>query len=253
MTTKPKKRLREKSKDYDNHYVDQFAFKEALKEYYSACEKCEAEGLDTPPIPPYIGDCVYRIAKKLGNNYNFRNYSFIQDMVSEATVHCLNKIRKFNPNLGTSAFSYFTSVVWFSFLGTIAEEKKINQAKNRAFISGDLESYALEFGDEKSIVFDQFVNSLNIGTDPIGPRVKVKLSDDEKRKKRFDAAKSPLFGEPTDDSVESLAKKIDDGDLLDDVLEDEPTGTTVATREPKVKDPCEDDEIPPSDVFVFKV
>ncbi len=177
---------REKSEDYENHYVDQFKFKEALVDYYALCKDYSSRGLDSPPIPAYIGDSVFRIAKKLSNSFNFRNYSYLDDMIGEAVVHCLKKIHKFNPELGTSAFSYFTSIVWYSFIGTITKEKKEAQSKYRAFLSGDYESYVAELNEEQKLEFHEVFSSINIGDEPLSKDISPRLSREEKRKAQFD-------------------------------------------------------------------
>jgi len=180
------KHKREKSEDYNHHYVDQFKFKEALVEYYDLCKDYNSRNLENPPIPAYLGDSIYRIASKLSHSHNFRNYSYLDDMVGEAVVHCLKKIHKFNPTLGTSAFSYFTSIVWYSFIGTITKEKKESQTKYRAFLSGDYESYVAELNEEQKLEFNEIFATMNIGTDPISEE-KPKKNKEMKRKAKFDS------------------------------------------------------------------
>lgn len=55
------------------------------------------------------------------------------DMVQEATLACIEKIEKFDPSVGSNAFSYYTSVIQTEFLHF---NKKENAHKQR-FIPAD--------------------------------------------------------------------------------------------------------------------
>lgn len=248
-----KKYIREKSKDFDAHFVDQFKMKEALTVYYHACNEAEAAGLEQPPIPNYIGECFLKMARKLGNRYNFRNYSYLDDMIGEAIIKCMKKVRKFDPTRGTSAFSYFTSVIWWEMIAVLSEEKKMVYTKNRAFLSGDLESYSMEFDDDQKMQFTQFIDTLDIGPDALGAKKKT-LTPDQRRKRKFDATPSPLFpDEPLIDDVDDVDSEFLDADLVEDEDEDHERLDALSLKAVPTDDGGFEIPVPPSDIFTIKI
>ena len=100
-------------------YVDNTKFYEKIKEY-----KIKYEAGERPQIPDYIGECFLKIAKNLSNHVKFINYSFKEDMVSNAIFDCIRYAHNFDYNRTKNPFGYFTQVAWFAFLRTIKKEKK---------------------------------------------------------------------------------------------------------------------------------
>lgn len=174
------------------HYVDNAKFKEALIEYHTAKLAAEAAGTEKPQVQNYIADCFMRIAKGLGSKFNFRNYSYLDDMISDAVFTCLKNIDCFDPTRGTSAFAYFTQCVYFSFLGSIKGEKKKEQLKRDLFFKGDYDSFDMNGEDEEfQMSYNEFIRSLGTDTTPYENEAK-------KKKKKFDEKKTnidTLFGD----------------------------------------------------------
>jgi DNA-directed RNA polymerase specialized sigma subunit len=133
-----------------------------------------------------------KIAKGLGSKFNFRNYSYLDDMISDAVFTCLKNIDCFDASRGTSAFAYFTQCVYFSFLGSIKNEKKKEQLKRDMFFKGDYDTFDLASEDEEfQLSYNEFIKSLGTDTTPYE-------SDGQKKKKKFESKKSgldTLFGE----------------------------------------------------------
>lgn len=175
-----------------DHYVNNQEFKAALLDYAAQKEAAIAAGLPKPQVQNYIAACFMKIAKGLGSKYNFRNYSYLDDMVSDAVFTCLKNIDCFDPNRGTSAFAYFTQCVYFSFLGSIKDEKKKEMIKREIFFKGDYDTFDVGAEDEDfRMSYTEFMSSLGTDTTPYE-------SDASKKKKKFEAKKSgldTLFGD----------------------------------------------------------
>jgi len=71
----------------------------------------------------------YEIAKKYATINSFRNYTYIEDMVSSAYENCVIMARKFDIKNRDNPFAYFTTVIHRNFLNYIAKEKKQQQKK----------------------------------------------------------------------------------------------------------------------------
>lgn len=112
------------TKDPSKYVVDKEKLKQDLLEYQTICNQAEAEGKPIPQIPDSIGLAFMKIATILSKKHYFINYTYIDEMVSDAIIKCCEAVRKFDPNAGTSAFAYYTQVCWYQFLERLKDEKK---------------------------------------------------------------------------------------------------------------------------------
>ena len=143
-------------KKSSNHYIDNKKFYTEMVKFHRACEEAKAEGIETPRIPNYVGECIMMIAKRLATRPNFVGYSYKDEMISDGIENCLTYIHNFNPEKSTNPFAYFTQIIYYAFLRRIQKEKKQTYIKHKnmqnSFVIDDLAS---EFGltngaDEKS-------------------------------------------------------------------------------------------------------
>lgn len=70
------------------------------------------------------------IAEKYSYHHWFRNYSFRDDMVAEATVNLCKQWHKFDPEKSNNPFSYFTTCAYRSFQGYLAHEREQAEIKD---------------------------------------------------------------------------------------------------------------------------
>lgn len=175
-----------------DHYVNNIDLKAALQEYATERDAALAAGMPKPQVQNYIAQCFLKIAKGLGSKYNFRNYSYLDDMISYAVFTCLKNIDCFDASRGTSAFAYFTQCVYFSFLGSIKDEKKKEMIKREIFFKGDYDTFDLGSEDEEfQMSYTEFMKSLGTDTTPYE-------QNETKKRKKFEAKKSgldTLFGD----------------------------------------------------------
>lgn len=146
-----------------SHYVDNKKFYQALVEYRAACELAETEGKERPMVTEYIGECFMKIARGVAMKHNFRNYSYINDMVSAGVEVCLRHVLSFKPDKSNNPFSYYTQAIWFAFLHIIDKEHRQTELKRRAFLNTDIDSFDLQGHDESgefTISITEFINSM---------------------------------------------------------------------------------------------
>jgi hypothetical protein len=65
-----------KAKKKPKHYVDNKELYKAMVLYRDACKKADEEGSQAPLIPPYVGECIMKIATHLAFKPNFANYTY---------------------------------------------------------------------------------------------------------------------------------------------------------------------------------
>ena len=119
----------------DKHYVDNkklFAvmvkYREALDKYRKAQKKTTRK-LKAPAIPDYVGECLLKIATRLSNKPNFANYTFREDMISDAMENCILYMHNFDPKKSQNPFAYFTQIIHYAFIRRIEREKKYSYTK----------------------------------------------------------------------------------------------------------------------------
>ena len=112
---KPAKPPRGKAKE---HYVNGKEFEEEIRTFYN-----------TDVITDHLAISIQKIANGLSYAPNFINYSYKEDMVSDAVLKMFSalKKKKFRLDSGFSPFSYFTTIAFHAFINRIKKEKKYHE------------------------------------------------------------------------------------------------------------------------------
>lgn len=102
----------------NNNYVDNAELMKHLADYK------KRKNLDpNAQIDDYTARCLMAIAEGFSQRRNFRNYSFRDEMVSDAIENMLTYISNFDPEKSSNPFSYFSQISYFSFIRRISREK----------------------------------------------------------------------------------------------------------------------------------
>lgn len=171
MTVKKKK----------NHYVDNVRFFNEIMEYKKQCKEALDQGKEKPRVSEYIGKCIYLIAENLSHKPRFMNYSFREELVSDAIENCFLYFDNFNPEKSENPFAYFTQIIYFAFHRRISREEK-----NRYIIYKKFQESVLDTSDA-SLMVDSDDNHLISTTmyDNLNEFIKkFETREAEKKKKR---------------------------------------------------------------------
>ena len=125
-----------------NHYVDNEKFLAEIKVYKQQCKDALAEGKEKPRISEYIGKCIYLIAENLSHKPRFMNYSFRDELVSDAIENCFLYFDNFDSDKYSNPFAYFTQIIYYAFHRRIAKEEK-----NRYIIYKKFQESVLDTSD----------------------------------------------------------------------------------------------------------
>ena len=106
------------------NYVDNKKFYETIVEHRRRVEESAQKGLESPRLPEYIGECIWKIANKLSNKPCFINYSYRDEMISDGIENCIMYFKDFDPNKTQNPFAYFTQIIYYAFLRRINKEEK---------------------------------------------------------------------------------------------------------------------------------
>ena len=114
------------------HYVDNKKFYAEISAYLDKCTEYETAGKEIPRIPNYIADCIYKICNGLSYKHQFINYSYRDEMISDALAACIKGIRVFNHHKYNNPFAFYTQIAWNAFINRINIEKKEQYVKYKS-------------------------------------------------------------------------------------------------------------------------
>ena len=110
------------------HYVNNKELYTVLVKYNKAKEQ-----VDLVRIPEYVGKCILLIAQRLASRGNFINYSYKDEMISDAIENCLAAVDNFDVDKYNNPHAYFTQIAWYAFIRRIDREKRQNYLKYKNF------------------------------------------------------------------------------------------------------------------------
>jgi DNA-directed RNA polymerase specialized sigma24 family protein len=119
-------------------YVSNKELFAAYMAWYAKIAEAKEAGLEEPPLPNYIAECMMKICRRLSYRPNFANYSYRDEMISDAIENCVKKAQKFNPEKSDNPFSYITTIAYHTFVNRITTEKKQAAIKGRLISEIDL-------------------------------------------------------------------------------------------------------------------
>jgi hypothetical protein len=147
-----------------NHYVDNKKFLEDIVEYKKKVEIASSEGREKPRVSEYCGKCIWLITENLARKPRFMNYSFIDEMKSDALENCFLYFDNFNPAISQNPFAYFTQITNFAFHRRIAKEEKNRYIMYKKFQESVLDTADASLmvdGDDNHMITSTMYDNLN--------------------------------------------------------------------------------------------
>lgn len=188
------------------HYVDNRKLYEAIVEYRKVIREKEAEGLDRPPIPTYIGHCMLMIANRLSLKPNFVNYSYREEMISDGIENCVCYFDNYDPDRYDNPFAYFTQIIYFAFLRRIQKEKKQLYIKHKSLENSFLMHELYEQGEQDEVDF--IPSYVDMDNDNMNEFIKAfETNLDKKRKKRKRGLEKFIDDETGEEIMEEITDK----------------------------------------------
>lgn len=152
------------TKTKTNHYIDNAEFLAALLDHRAKVQQARANQTDMPAVSNYLGDCFIKIARHLSYKSNFINYSYKDEMISDAIENCLAVVNNFDPAKSKNPFAYFTQITFFAFVRRIQKEKKQMATKFRYIDQLDINDLVTQDHDNGEFT-NQFLEFLKTQMD----------------------------------------------------------------------------------------
>lgn len=165
-----------------NHYVDNKKFLEDIVDYKRRCAEAKAEGREKPRVSEFCGKCIWLITENLARKPRFMNYSFIDEMKSDALENCFLYFDNFNPEISQNPFAYFTQITTYAFHRRISKEEKNRYIMYKRFQESVLhtsDASLMVDGDDNHLISSTMYDNLNEFIKNFEAREKAKK---EKRK-----------------------------------------------------------------------
>lgn len=91
--------------------------------------------------PNEVVEAVRQICERLATKHNFKNYTYIDEMIGEAKLACTVAVleKKYDPYRWSNPFAYFTRIAYNAFINYIKIEHKETYIKHK-----ELENYMVD-------------------------------------------------------------------------------------------------------------
>ena len=142
-----------------NHYVDNPTLYALIVEFQAKVNAAKEAGTPPPQIPDSIGKSIKAIADNLAKRPNFRNYSFINEMIGLGIQNCIGGVYQFKTDKYDKPFAYFTQICWWAFVEVIKEEKSEQEGKMSMMLDPTLRGFDVGFQDA-----DMFIDRMELQT-----------------------------------------------------------------------------------------
>ena len=198
--TRPKDRI---------YYVNNKELFGAYKTWYEDIAKCVAEEKEEPPIPNFIVDAMIKICTRLSYKTNFINYSFRDDLISDALYDCIRFAKKFNSLKSENPFAYITTIAFSAFLRRIDLEKTQSYIKAKIISETPIYEFFESLDGDDVDLQENFVEYMNENSANLTNNEPMAIK--RKRKKQLEALK--MVAEDIPEIEESFSFVINDNSL----------------------------------------
>ena len=126
-----KERINEVTGKKVKNYVNNDTFCSEVIRWNALRKEAELNNKAVPPMPDCIGKQIMLMADGLSKRYNFRNYTYIDEMREDGIYMAIRAVRNYDPTKSNNnnAFGYFNRVIWQAFASKITTEAKEHKKK----------------------------------------------------------------------------------------------------------------------------
>lgn len=133
------------------NYVDKEALYDDIVNWQDAVAAAEAAGTEPPVMPRSVGLAILEIANGMATRWNFRDYSWIDEMVGDGIEAATRAVVKFDrSHEKKNPFGFLTFVIWRAFVNRLKLEKKLHEDKMKMMLDENFDGYERgEFDDNE--------------------------------------------------------------------------------------------------------
>ncbi len=136
------------------NYVDNKEFLALLIDYGQDRNNRLENNKPLPKIPDDIGRIFINIANRLSTRFNFINYTYRDEMVSDGILNAIEAVHKFDPEKSSNPFAYFTKIIFWAFVRRIEKEKRDHAMRDKIMFDVNNEFFATQEGESYDVSRD---------------------------------------------------------------------------------------------------
>lgn len=121
--------MAKKKKETNNYINNERLLKEFLEWRAAWKELSDMDPAILPPPSEYMVKAFIEIPKRYSRSPKFYSYTYIEDLISAATLAIMRYYWKFDPEISANPFAFLTQVTYFTFIAEIAKERKESYIK----------------------------------------------------------------------------------------------------------------------------
>lgn len=197
------------------NYVDNEKLSEEMIKWRRAIDAAAAAGQERPPMPDYVGSSVMLIAENIATKPNYRDYSWISEMISDGIEACCLYLHNFNPEAKTrkgkpNAFGYISLIIERAFFHRIETEKRQDYYKGKSLELMGVDNFSKEVGEDggpsSTQVIEDIIDRVYDYEKKQAERTKAeqKRVEAKQRMKQSNSTTGTLFGFLEEDSEEAV-------------------------------------------------
>lgn len=133
------------------NYVDKEALYDDIVNWQDAVALAGTTGAEPPVMPRSVGMAILEIANGMATRWNFRDYSWIDEMVGDGIEAATRAVVKFDrTHEKKNPFGFLTFVIWRAFVNRLKMEKKLHEDKMKMMLDETFDGYERgEFDDHE--------------------------------------------------------------------------------------------------------
>lgn len=135
-------------------YVDKESLSILCRDYNESQKPRDEQGLPRQPIPDSIGKIIMQMITGMGSRFNFRSYTYNDEMVGDAYIAAVRAVHKFEyyrldkKGNRVNAYSFINWCAWQAMASRITDEKKQQKIKEDMMIDPSFEFFDQMEGDD---------------------------------------------------------------------------------------------------------
>jgi hypothetical protein len=137
------------------NYVDNKEFLALLIKYKTERDECIKNNKTLPIIPNEIGHIIIQLANRISTRFNFVNYTYRDEMVSDGILNAVEAVHKFKIEKSSNPFGYFGKIIWWAFARRITKEKRDHKMRDEIMFDINTEFYSSQEGQEYNVSSDE--------------------------------------------------------------------------------------------------
>jgi len=112
----------EKMEEFEQEKLERVLRDVQIVKYQAELKEAEEKGLPEPKANRYIAQAILDMVKGMGQKFNYRDYTWLDEMQGAAIISCVKAIKKYDPSRSNNPFGFLDQCIAWAFHAVIKEE-----------------------------------------------------------------------------------------------------------------------------------